>query len=312
VQKAHTAVSHGALRFLTKPVEPSRLIAAIEEACRTRIAVSAALGTTAPRRIRGRDPDIARLKSSAMLDEALATLWLAFQPVIAVHDGRIVGYEGLVRSDHAQLSRPDVLLKTAEDLGRLWDIGRRVRAAAARQLAMLPSTQSLLVNLHAKDLLDPELYDTTAPLSAGSERVILELTERAAFADLPDLADRLVALRSLKYRLAIDDLGAGYGSLSALALVRPELVKLDMSLIRGIDSDPVRREVVRGIGVMCKHLGTTWLCEGVETEAELRTVIDSGTELVQGYLLGRPSRVPTTSVGRAMFALLSRQGSKEG
>lgn len=304
LQKAHTAVGQGALRFLTKPVEPGRLLAAIEEACRTRAAVSAALGTANPRYSHRHHADLARMKASSSLDDALASMWLAFQPVVAVNDGRILGYEALLRSDHAELARPDVLLKVADDLARIWDVSRRVRAAAARQLAALPSTQILLVNVHARDLLDPDLFDADAPLSIAAERVILEITERASFTDIPDLAERLVALRRLRFRLALDDLGAGYGSLSALALVRPELVKLDMSLIRGIDADPVRREVVRSIGAMCKHLGTTWLCEGVETEAELRTVIECGTDLVQGYLLGRPARIPAVQIGPALGEIL--------
>ncbi len=295
LEKAHAAVSHGALRYLTKPVDPGRLIGAIEEACRTRAAVAAALGQPRSQRIRVLDPDLARIKSSTALDAALGTLWLALQPVVAVDDGRIVGYEALVRSDHADLARPDRLLRVAEDLGRMWDIGRHVRSAAARVVDSLAPKIDLLVNLHASDLLDPELYEAAAPLSASGHRVILEITERAQFTDLPDLPDRLVALRALGFRLAIDDLGAGYGSLSALALVRPELVKLDMSLVRGIDRDPVRREVVRGIGAMCAHLDTTWLCEGVETEAELATVIAAGTQLVQGYLIGRPARTPAVA-----------------
>ena len=301
---ARTAVARGALRFLTKPVDAGRLIGAVEEACRTRAAVALALGTARSQRIRVLDPDLLRVRTGAAFERALGRLWMALQPIASVVDGRVTGYEALMRSDDLELSRPDQLLAAAEDLGRVHELGRAVRAASAAHLRGLPLGRDLLVNLHAADLLDPELYDPSSPLARDAGRVILEITERASFTELPDLSARLASLRGLGYRLAIDDLGAGYGSLSALALVRPELVKLDMSLIRDLDRDPVRREVVRSIGAMCDHLDTTWLCEGVETPAELAAVIDAGTHLVQGYLLGRPARTPAAAVAPEAAAIL--------
>lgn len=302
---AGQAVSHGALRFLTKPVESDRLLGAIAEACRMRTAVAAALGHQPSISIRRLDPDLVRLKSANAFDGARDALWLALQPVVSVTGRTIVGYEALLRSDHPTMSRADLILQTAEDLGRLTELGRVIRRAAADRIAELPPGADMLVNVHASDLEDPDLYDEDSPLATLARRVILEITERASFTHLPDLSERLDTLRKLGFRLAIDDLGAGYGSLSALALVRPDLVKLDMSLVRGIDGDPVRRQVVRSLGIMCKQLETTWLCEGVETPAELRVLVDAGAELIQGYLVGRPNRAVTEDAPQALSRALS-------
>jgi EAL domain-containing protein (putative c-di-GMP-specific phosphodiesterase class I) len=97
-------------------------------------------------------------------------------------------------------------------------------------------------------------------------------------------------LRQRGYRIAVDDLGAGYSALGALATLEPEVVKLDMSLVRDIDRHPTKRRVVGAIATLCRELGSRVVAEGVETQAELRTVRDAGIELIQGFLFARPTR----------------------
>jgi len=182
------------------------------------------------------------------------------------------------------------LIAAAEELGRLHELGRKIRSVVASQIGDAPAGIDLLVNLHPADLDDPDLYDPQAPLSAHAPRVILEITERASLEHIQDVQERIAQLRHLGYRIAVDDLGAGYGSLSAIALIRPDLVKIDMSLVRNIHADPVRMRMVRSIGSMCQQLGTPWLCEGVETTQELTALVENGVDLVQGYLLGKPAK----------------------
>jgi EAL domain-containing protein (putative c-di-GMP-specific phosphodiesterase class I) len=294
VEMAQRALQHGALRYLTKPVAANRLLAAMEEATRTRAVTHQAKSS---HRMRSLEGDIARVQRASDFDAALDKLWMALQPVASMQRRRTVAYEALVRSDHKPLARPDLLIGAAEELGRLPELGRRIREVCAGMISTLAPEVDLLINLHPSDLADPELYDAEAPLTEHAKRIILEITERASLDEMGDVQERISKLRLLGYRIAVDDLGAGYGSLNAIALIRPDLVKLDMSLVRNVHQDPVRTRMVRSIGAMCQQLGTPWLCEGVETIDELRVLIGCGADLVQGYLLGRPQRdiVPASS-----------------
>src|SRR6185503_3099991 len=103
-----------------------------------------------------------------------------------------------------------------------------------------------------------------------------------------DIRERLVELRRLGYRIALDDLGAGYAGLSSFALLEPEFVKLDMTLTRNLDSDTTKQTLVRTMAAMCKELGMSVVAEGIETEAERDEVERAGCDLMQGYLFARP------------------------
>jgi EAL domain-containing protein (putative c-di-GMP-specific phosphodiesterase class I) len=118
--------------------------------------------------------------------------------------------------------------------------------------------------------------------------VILEVTERASLEGIDDLPRRIKTLRSLGYRVAIDDLGAGYAGLTSFAVLEPDVVKLDMALVRGADQEPIKRKLIHSITTLCKELKILVVAEGVETEAERRTMAELGCDLLQGFLLGRP------------------------
>jgi len=285
---AHRAIEHGALRFLTKPVTGDELLGVIGEALRAR--THHATGPRVSSRMRALEPDLSRIKRATDFDEALDLLWMAMQPVVSMQQRRVIAYEALVRSDHRTLGRPDLLIAAAEQLGRVYDLGRRIRANVATRVVEAHGDVDVLVNLHPTDLADPDLYDPEAPLSAVSSRIILEITERASLEEIKNVEERIAELRKLGFRIAVDDLGAGYGSLSAIALIRPDLVKIDMSLVRNVDADPVRLRMIKSIGSMCQQLGTQFLCEGVETRAELEVLVANGVDMVQGYFLGRPAR----------------------
>ena len=92
------------------------------------------------------------------------------------------------------------------------------------------------------------------------------------------------------FRIALDDLGAGYAGLTSFAQIRPEIVKLDMALVRGIDADPLKRRLVRSVIDVSRDIGTLVVGEGVETDAERDTLVELGCHLLQGYLFGKPAR----------------------
>jgi EAL domain-containing protein (putative c-di-GMP-specific phosphodiesterase class I) len=232
------------------------------------------------------DPVVERFES------ALAQIWMAYQPLFDI-EGGLFGYEALVRSDEPTMASPMLILDSADRLRRVHDLGRRVRRNVASTIAGSPVGPQVFVNFHPLDLLDDTLYDTDDPLAAHAPRVVLEITERAALDELPDAEARIRALRDLGYRVAVDDLGAGYAGLTTLARISPEVVKLDMSLIRNVDRDRVRQKLVRMVAAVSHDLGAVVVAEGIETESERATVVELGCDLLQGHLLGRPERLAT-------------------
>jgi EAL domain-containing protein (putative c-di-GMP-specific phosphodiesterase class I) len=155
--------------------------------------------------------------------------------------------------------------------------------------AIAPSNALLFVNVHGLELTDEELFSESSPLAQYAKRVVLEITERTSI-DPAIGSARVAMLRRLGYRIAVDDLGAGYAALGALASLEPEVVKLDMSLIRDLDRHTNKRRIVGAISSLCRELGSRVVAEGVETEGERAACIDAGIDLLQGYLFARPSR----------------------
>jgi EAL domain-containing protein (putative c-di-GMP-specific phosphodiesterase class I) len=172
------------------------------------------------------------------------------------------------------------------------DLGRAIRARAAASLHG-GSAAVLFVNVHALELTDADLYRASAPLSARAAAVVLEVTERTSFERVPDLRARIKGLRDLGYRIAVDDLGAGYAGLTSFAALEPDVVKLDMALVRGVDREPIKHRLVGSMTRLCRDLGILVVAEGVETTAEKEALLDLGCDLLQGYLFGRPARERT-------------------
>ena len=147
----------------------------------------------------------------------------------------------------------------------------------------------IFVNLHPRDLLDPNLFDAKAPLAKFAKNVVLEITERASLEPIPDLKGRLESLREMGFRLAIDDLGAGYASLSTLAQLQPDVAKIDMSLVRNIHLSETKLKLVNSLITLCEDLGIQVITEGVETAEELNALKEVGCDLLQGFYFAKPA-----------------------
>jgi EAL domain-containing protein (putative c-di-GMP-specific phosphodiesterase class I) len=119
---------------------------------------------------------------------------------------------------------------------------------------------------------------------------VLEITERASFDDVKDVRSRIDRLRKLGYRIAIDDLGAGYAGLSSFTELEPHIAKLDMSLVRGIDTNERKQSIVGSMQKLCTDIGIIVVSEGVETPAERDMLVSLGCDLIQGYLFAKPAR----------------------
>ncbi|MBI5507700.1 MAG: EAL domain-containing protein [Deltaproteobacteria bacterium] len=288
VETAARAVELGAVRYLIKPVSLNDLRSAVGHAVLTR-RVEVKRNVVDSLKVAARELDL-RQRLGEDLDRALAALWMAFQPIVSYRERRVVAYEALMRSDDPVLPSPGQIVGAAERLARLPDVGRAVRRNVAAAIPTVPNGTDVFVNLHALDLEDDDLYDPEAPLSAFAPRVVLELTECAPFETIKGLQERLATLRRLGYRIAVDDLGAGYASLSVFAQLLPNVAKIDMSLVRGVDQNPARLIVIQAILELCTKLKSHVVTEGVETAAERDALLSVGCDWLQGYLIGKPGR----------------------
>jgi EAL domain-containing protein (putative c-di-GMP-specific phosphodiesterase class I)/CheY-like chemotaxis protein len=286
VETAVEAIEHGALRYLQKPLRERDLIAAVGDAARLHRMARLKREALAAIGLEGRLPSD-RAGLEMRFAHALTTLRLVFQPILRAADGTVFGYEALARTDETSIPTPGALFSAAERLGRVHEVGGVVRDRAAAFLAQAPAL-TLFVNVHALELTDDALLSPATALSAHAGSVVLELTERSSFEHIPNLRARVSLLRRLGYRLAVDDLGAGYAGLTSFAALNPHVVKLDMSLIRGADKEPVKQRLIGSMASLCKEFGIMVVAEGIETPAERDTVIALGCDLIQGFLLGRP------------------------
>jgi EAL domain-containing protein (putative c-di-GMP-specific phosphodiesterase class I) len=143
--------------------------------------------------------------------------------------------------------------------------------------------------LHPESLADPDLLAENSPLHAHASRIIYEITERSDLHSLEGARDQVAKLRALGYRVAVDDLGAGYAGLTSIALLQPDIVKVDMALVRGVEKSPTQAALISSVIALCEKLGIQVIAEGVETNAEAACLIDLECDLLQGYYFAKPA-----------------------
>ena len=212
---------------------------------------------------------------------------LVFQPIVDLRRGVVAGYEALSRFGAKVACGPDRWFAAADELGLGARLEARVVRAALAARAALPADCFLTVNVSPHLLTDPELADVL--LSAGDlSRVVLELTEHVPVDDHERLGGLLDRLRAAGAAIALDDAGSGYSGLEQLALLRPQLVKLDRALVDHADRDEAKLALAELLGAYAGRLDAWLLVEGVEREEELEAFVRMGVPLAQGYLLARP------------------------
>jgi len=287
VETAIKAVERGVLRYLVKPIELQTLVKVAGDAVRLhRLAKAKRQALDLAGGVERFIGDRAGL--SASFARAMDALYVVYQPIVSWSNRRVYAYEALLRSREQSLPHPGPILDAAERLGRVHDLGRKIRATAIVGIERLPPDVALFINLHPSDLHDDHLFAARGPLAAVASRVVLEITERASLDGIGDVRARVAELRRLGFRIAIDDLGAGYAGLSSFALLEPDVVKLDMGLVRGVDVEPTKRTLVRTMIAMCKELGIVVTGEGIETHGERDELSGAGCDLLQGFLFARP------------------------
>jgi EAL domain-containing protein (putative c-di-GMP-specific phosphodiesterase class I) len=213
-------------------------------------------------------------------------LKMVFQPVFELDAGEVVAFEALARFPlHPHRSTPECFAAAAA-AGEGVALELAAIRAALAQLDDLPEGVSLSLNASAEAVLTPEFADLVAPVA---DRVILELTEHEPVDDYTPVAEALAKLRERGAKLAIDDVGAGYASLRHILQLEPDIVKLDLSLTRKIESDVSRRALTTALVGFAEVVGATIAAEGIESEAELLLLRELGVAHGQGFHLGCPA-----------------------
>ncbi|HCH62216.1 MAG: hypothetical protein CL927_14750 [Deltaproteobacteria bacterium] len=278
------AVNRGEItRVIEKPFKSKALVEAVNEVLRTRQIMKDVMKV---------QEEAASAEERRMLEECLSgeDVQIALQPILHAPDGCVYAYEALLRSNHPVLNGPMPVLRAAEQHGMLSRVAEVVVERCHRWMQVLPAHVRLFMNLHPDELADPEgLIARLHPLAPWAQRIVLEITERSKLQGLDQWERSVEAVTELGFSVAVDDLGAGYSSLSVLAELQPSYIKVDMSIVRGVDHEPQKRRLVELLCRFAEATDALLVAEGVETPEEAETLRAIGAHLLQGYLFGRPS-----------------------
>jgi EAL domain-containing protein (putative c-di-GMP-specific phosphodiesterase class I) len=284
IEAAVRAINNAEIfRFLLKPCPPAELALVIREAVATR-----------DRRRESAEWRTQVLADGRVLlgeqfDSALHLMWMGYQPVYNLADGWLHAFEALLRTDMEEMREPLRFIDAARELGRSVELCRAVRNRVASQVPKAAADLDVYVNVEPSALDDELLLRGGDPLAKHAKRIVIEITERESLHTIGDLEAKVAALRDIGYRIAVDDVGAGYAGLNSLALLVPDLVKFDMQMIRGIDVSPTKQKLVGSMVAMCRDLGISTIAEGLETRREFETVLELGCDFAQGFLFA-PAR----------------------
>jgi EAL domain-containing protein (putative c-di-GMP-specific phosphodiesterase class I)/AmiR/NasT family two-component response regulator len=297
------ALSAGAKDFLTKPFDRVEVYLRVANLLETR-AAHRALARDNEELQRVIDEQLAEQRRQA--DERTAIverirgvirdrrLDMVFQPVVDLRSGLVVGVEALARFLTEPRRPPNEWFDDAAAFGLDVELELAAVTAAIAQLPLLPPEMFMAVNLSPSVVLDGDLRSVFA--QSDGRRIVLELTEHQRIDDYDALLEALDVLRYQGVRVAVDDAGAGYAGLSHILRLLPDILKMDLELIRDIDRDPVRRALAASLVGFAAEIGATIVAEGIETPAELLTLDRLGVPLGQGYHLARPGALPPPAV----------------
>jgi EAL domain-containing protein (putative c-di-GMP-specific phosphodiesterase class I) len=245
--------------------------------------------------------DLVARQTAAWLAELLEQRRLTchFQPIVHAASGEVFGHECLLRglSPEGALIGPDRLFGAARDGDLLLQLDRLARETAVTRAAQVATEGTLFINFTPNSIYDPKscLQTTMRAVQRSGidrSRIHFEVTESDRIDDFDHLVHVLAFYREAGFKVALDDLGAGFASLGLLARLKPDIVKIDMGLVRRVDEDPTKAAIVRNLLDLARQLGIATIAEGVETAKERAWLVAAGADHLQGYLFARPSAIP--------------------
>jgi len=210
-----------------------------------------------------------------------------FQPVVRLADAGVVAYEALSRFDHPLSARPERAFAMAAGNGLGAELELMAAGSALTHLDLTPDGGWLGVNISADTVLNSAAL-ALFMRHVGDRRILLEITEHTPVSDYRRLAEALRPLRAAGVLTGVDDAGAGFASLSHILHLQPDVIKLDIALVRGIDHDPVRRALARSLVGFASEIGAVLVAEGIESRGERSALNDLGVRYGQGFLWGKP------------------------
>jgi EAL domain-containing protein (putative c-di-GMP-specific phosphodiesterase class I)/GGDEF domain-containing protein/CBS domain-containing protein len=265
----------------------------------TRINLERAVHTAladAHRMIRGRlDPAGASLLKEFRAVLHQSGLRAVYQPIVDLAGGEIFAWEALARGPAGSaFESPSMLFGFAEEHDLVFPLERACRTAAISGFGDRAAGRMLFLNVHPRTLVDPsfspgETLKLLESLGLEPHDVVIEITERHSTKDFSLFHRMLDHYRSEGYKVAVDDVGTGYSGLWSIAEIRPEFIKLDMSLVRGIDTNPVKRALIETFLTFSDKVGCKIIAEGIETPTELSSLVSMGVHYGQGYFLAHPA-----------------------
>jgi len=217
-------------------------------------------------------------------------LFMVYQPVIWARNGQTAGVEALVRSTHAAGPNAPSILRLAEATSQQDSLDRRIFKTVTEDVERTRCPHAILVNLSVDALMRGTLGRPGDPLLGMAHRTILEVSEEGRISDREALRAEVRRLRDVGYRFAVDDIGTGCDHLARVLTIEPEIYKLDRLALAGCDSDERKRRYVRSIVDLAHGEGALVVAEGIERPEEQQVATELGCDLLQGYLLGMPSR----------------------
>ena len=279
--------------YVVKGSPPERLVDAIEAALAgdTYLAPQVnrfAMSQLSSRLLAEEQDSLQALRIRQRIGGAIAATGfsIALQPIVDTRTEQVVSVEALARfPDHGERS-PAHWLADAERVGLLVTLELALASSALSLLPSLDPSLSMALNLSPATVLSGRLHEILA--TAPHDQVVLELTERAPVEDYPALLDGLARWRERGVRIAVDDAGGGYSSFAHILELGPELIKLDISLVRDIHTNPHRQALARAVIAFADEMGVKVVAEGVETAPELTELQRLGAHLAQGFHLGMP------------------------
>jgi EAL domain-containing protein (putative c-di-GMP-specific phosphodiesterase class I) len=233
-----------------------------------------------------------------------------FQPIVDLRTRTASGCEALSRFHLEPLRPPDQWFAEADAAGLGLELEMHAIRSAVESRYQLPSDTYLSVNASPKTLLSQDFATTVSNLDG--ELLVVEVTEHSAVEDYDALKRAIDQLRSRGVRLAIDDLGTGFASFMHIVKLLPEFMKLDLSLTREIERDPVKQALTAALVGFAAQIGAHLVAEGVETAEELQTLIGLGVEYAQGYYLGAPAPLPLRGVTERCLSLVEATPTSGG
>jgi len=293
------ALSAGAKDFITKPFDATEVVLRLHNLLETRrlykelerhnVELQRTLDAHVEEEQRvAAERDRRRHRVEAALTPGALTM--AFQPIVDIRTGQTVGAEALARFNIEPIRPPDQWFAEALNVGLASELELAAVVAALAQLGRLPADAFLAVNVSPATAATAALHTVLARTSA--DRLVLELTEHTRVDDYQDLLAGIEPLRQRGIRIAVDDTGAGYSGLHHILRLRPHILKLDTTLTRGINVDPVGRALATALVSFAGEIGASIIAEGIETSAQLSTLRQIGISWAQGYHLGVPGPLP--------------------